>query len=161
MAVGQYDNCCGVAWDNATTYVLLDGIPDAINEAGTVAVGRRGDGAAFWTRNPLTGAWNATSTLLPNVTGTTCTGGWARDVNDDGIIVGLSCGGNGRLATVWRLDMSGSTPVLTGVPEALPGLGNKGSDASAAVGVSPGAPYVVAGTAILSGKNVVVRWVLP
>jgi hypothetical protein len=65
------------------------------------------------------------------------------------------------LATVWRLDMSGATPVLSGGATALPGLGVKGLDKSGAVAVSTMAPYFVAGRSGPNGPDLVVRWVLP
>jgi hypothetical protein len=110
-------------------------------------------------RNPLTQAWNPTGVALPHV-GAACsgTGGTqANDVNDDGVIVGRSCNGSSRHATVWRLDMSGPTPVLVGGATGLPGLGGNGVEKPAAIAVSRSAPYVVAGTA----NGQVVRWVLP
>ena len=85
----------------------------------------------------------------------------AEDVNDFGIIVGTSCNGSSRQATVWRLDMSGATPVLVGGAQGLPGLGAAGGDKSGAVAVSRNAPYIVAGGAAPNGQNLVVRWVLP
>ncbi len=151
----------GVVWDNATTYTTLNGIPDAINAAGSVVVGSANDEPVYWVRNPSTQAWNPTGIPLPNISGSTCKYPTARDVNDDGVIVGRSCNGSSLVATVWRLDMSGATPVLSGGATSLPGLGGNGSDKSAALAVSTTAPYYVAGRATPNGQGLVVRWVLP
>jgi hypothetical protein len=161
QAIGRAENSTGVVWDNATTYTILNGLPNAINGAGTVAVGGMDGQPMYWVRNPSTQAWNATGIPLPHVSGSSCNGSMARDVNDGGIIVGSSCNGSARVATVWRLDMSGATPVLLGGATALPGLGVKGSDKSGAVAVSNVAPYWVAGRASPSGQDQVVRWVVP
>jgi hypothetical protein len=161
QAIGRFENSTGVIWDNATTYTILNGLPNAINGAGTVAVGGIDGQPMYWVRNPSTQAWNATGIPLPHVSGSSCNGSMARDVNDGGIIVGSSCNGSARVATVWRLDMSGATPVLSGGATALPGLGVKGGDKSGAVAVSTTAPYFVAGRAAPNGQDLVVRWVLP
>ena len=163
QAVGRWDGQYGVAWENATTYTTLDGIPLSINDAGNVVVGERNGLPVFWVRNATTLAWIGTGVALPSISGTSC-GPYAltaEDVNDFGIIVGTSCNGSCRQATVWRLDMSGATPVLVGGAQGLPGLGAAGSDKSGAVAVSRNAPYIVAGGAAPNGQNLVVRWVLP
>jgi hypothetical protein len=161
QAIGRWDAGNGVVWENATTYATLNGIPEAINGAGTVVVGVSSGQPVYWVRNAVTQAWNATGITLPHISGSSCSGVTARDVNDDGVIVGSSCNGSSRQATVWRLDMSGATPVLVGGATGLPGLGVKGGDKSSAVGVSSTAPYHVAGGAAPNGVNLVVRWIVP
>jgi hypothetical protein len=161
QAVGRWDASKGVVWDSPTSYATLNGIPDAINGAGTVVVGSANGQPVYWVRNPSTQAWNSTGIPLPHVSGSSCSAPIARDVNDGGIIVGSSCNQSARVATVWRLDMSGATPVLSGGATGLPGLGVKGSDKSGAVAVSTTAPFFVAGRAAPSGQDLVVRWVLP
>jgi uncharacterized membrane protein len=149
-----------VVWENANSYTVLpDGITAyAINPAGTIAVGERIGGAIYWYRT-AGGAWNPTGIALPPV-GTGCAGGRAIDVNDAGRIAGRSCLSSSKhRATVWQLDLTGSTPTLIGPPSQLGGLG-PGSDNTVAVAITSTPPYVVTGY-IDSGTNVAVRWLVP
>jgi hypothetical protein len=163
QAVGRWDGLSnGVVWDSPTSYSTLNGLPEAINGAGSVVVGAVNGQPAYWVRNPSTQAWNTTGIPLPHISGSSCNGViTAKDVNDGGVIVGNSCNQSARQATVWQLDMSGTTPLLSGGAIGLPGLGVKGGDKSSAVAVSTIAPYYVAGTASPNGQNLVVRWVVP
>ena len=152
----------GAIWDNPTTAVLIDGLPNAINSAGTLAVGQKSVGKstapAYWWRDPVTHAWHTTGVLLPTIAGAGCTSGVARGMNDAGIIVGHSCNGTKDQATVWRIDFSGASPVVVGSPMALSGLGPSGSSPiSSAAGISQTAPYLIGGGA----SGAIVRWVLP
>jgi hypothetical protein len=160
QAVGVVDGGGGIVWEDPTTYATLDGQPWSINDAGTVIVGERNQQPVFWVRNATTGTWISAPTVLPSLSGTSCSAR-ANDVNNGGVIVGSSCNGKKRQATVWHLDMSGATPVLTGTAVGLPGLGGlTGGETSGAIAVSRVAPYTVAGHAA-SGGSVVVRWQLP
>jgi len=155
----------GAIWDSPTTSVLVDGFPNAINSAGTLAVGQKSVGKsavpAYWWRDPVTHAWHTTGVLLPTIAGAGCTSGIARGLNDAGIIVGQSCNGTKDQATVWRIDFSGSSPVVVGSPTALSGLGASGaSPISSAAGISRTAPYVIGGMAQSGGQGVIVRWTL-
>lgn len=162
VAAGLADNrTIGLIWENPSTYVIMDGLPAAINPAGTVVVGVRNGMPVYWTRSPSTGAWNTTAVVLPSLGGTCATEG-ARSINAAGVIVGASCNASGvAQATVWMLDVSG-TPSLAGPPLALPGLGAKGTKAepaSAAWRVAGSLPSVVVGFAkAVSGHRNVVRW---
>lgn len=163
QGVGRWDNSKGLVWESATQYVTLDGIPQSINESGSLAVGERAGLPVFWARSAATGAWNPVGYPLPSIFGTTCSVGsaMANDVNDAGIIVGSSCNGSKAQATVWRVDLSGGTPVLVGGAQGLPGIGATGTDkTTTAVSISNSAPYVIAGHAVAS-QSVVVRWPLP
>jgi uncharacterized membrane protein len=159
--VGRLDSSdLGAVWDDPATPVRLDGLPDAINSAGTFIVGARGGQPAYWTRS-ASGAWTTVGTVLPSLGGT-C-GGEAIGLNDDGIVVGKSCDTRGNLqATLWRLDLSGAAPVLLGAPQRLPGLGGKhaqnSNESSLAARVTGTMPYVVAGVAFGSGTTTAVRW---
>jgi hypothetical protein len=162
----------GAVWENPTTSTRLDGIPSAINATGTLIVGERSipgsnTGATipvYWQRNPSTGLWNATATVLPSLAGTSCTSGTVRGLNSAGILVGNSCNAAGKTqATVWRLDLSGPAPVLVAGPAGLPGLGTgpktSAKALSAAVSVSETSPFIVAGMALDNGVNqLAVRW---
>ena len=123
-------------------------------------MGSLGGRPAYWYRTG-TGAWRTTATVLPSLGGS-C-GGDALAVNDAGIIVGKSCDSSGRLqASLWRLDLSGATPVLLSGVQRLPGLGVKatsGNETSSAAAVSSVAPYVVVGVASTTGSAfAAVRW---
>ena len=145
-------------WDNPTTFTALAGnTAYGVNPAGTVAVGE-GSGPVYWYRT-ATGNWTTTGTALPTVGGS-CTSGRANDINAAGIIVGYSCVSSGRTkATVWRLDLTGATPILMGAPLGLGGLGTAGNNTvGQAITSSP--PYVVVGYAD-SGNTVTLRWWLP
>lgn len=147
-----------LVWDNATTYaVLAGGTAYGVNPAGTIAVGD-GAGPVYWYRTAA-GTWTTTGTSLPTAGGS-CSGNRANDINAAGIIVGYSCVSSGRtLATVWRLDLSGANPVLTGAPLFLGGLGPGGKNTIAqAITSSP--PYIVVGY-LDGGSNVALRWWLP
>ncbi len=148
-----------VVWDTPTTYTLLDGVwAYGINDAGTIVVGDRNGQAAFWWRDPISQTWNPTGVPLSNCASL------AEGVNDAGIIVGQSCGANGKAqATVWRLDLTTSPPTILST-QLLPGLGAGGSGAetSNAVTVTRSAPYFVAGRARASaGYFLAVRWLIP
>jgi hypothetical protein len=63
--------------------------------------------------------------------------------------------------TVWQLEFSGASPTLIFGPQALPGLGARGSGSgpvSFARDITETAPYVIGGEATLKGKSVWVRW---
>jgi hypothetical protein len=163
QVVGQVDpSSGGVVWDSPTTSVLLDGVPEHINPAGTLIVGGRNNGPAlYWWRDPATHAWHTTGVPLPTVAGSSCTAGLGRSVNDAGVIVGWSCTPSGeKRQTVWLLDFTGPVPVLVGTPTQLPGLGAKNTAfPTSAAAVTSTAPYVVAGAAILAPSlKVAVRW---
>jgi len=173
QAAGRLDaGATGAVWENPTTSTRLDGIPNAINAAGTLIVGEQSipgsnSGATipvYWWRNPLTGLWNATATALPSLAGTSCTSGTVRGMNSSGVLVGNSCNAAGKTqATVWRLDLSGSVPVLVAGPSALPGLGTgpktSAKALSAAISISETSPFTVAGMALDNGINqLAVRW---
>jgi hypothetical protein len=145
-------------WDNSGSATVLDGVTAyAINPAGTIAVGERIGGAAYWYRTAS--GWTTTATPLPPV-GTGCAGGRAIDINSAGVIVGRSCfGSSAHRATVWKLDLSGATPTLLAPPSALGGLG-PGATNTVAVAITSTIPYVVAGF-IDSGSNTTVRWFAP
>jgi hypothetical protein len=147
-----------VVWENPTTYTVLDGTTAyGVNAAGTIVVGDR-NGAGYWYRT-AGGSWMPTGTTLPSL-GASCGGGRAQGVNDAGVIVGRSCVTTGKhLATVWRLDLSGTTPTLLGPPMSLGGLG-AGADNTSGVAITAAAPYVVVGY-VDSGSNITVRWLLP
>lgn len=158
----------GAVWDSPTSVTRLDGVPEAINSAGTLLVGRKTFGgvivAAYWARDPATHAWQTIGVPLPSIAGAGCTYGDARGLNDDGVIVGDSCGMLGkRQATVWLVDLTSGSPVLVGSPSGLPGLGPKtsASDLSSAAAISSAAPYVVTGMAAQSnGQHLAVHWLL-
>ena len=159
---GQLDGTTGAIWDDPTTVTLIDGWPNAINSAGTLAVGQKSVGKStapvYWWRDPVTHGWHTTGVLLPTIAGAGCTSGIARGMNDAGIVVGHSCNGNKDQATVWRIDFSGTSPVVIGAPTALSGLGPSGaSPISSAAGISQTAPYVIGGGA----SGAIVRWILP
>lgn len=154
----------GILWQTPTSYILLDGTPGRINPSGTLIAGNRNSGPAYWWRDPATQQWHTTAVSLPTLAGSACTTGWARDVNDAGVIVGWSCNKDGnQQATAWQLDLSGATPVLTGTPTPLPGLGTKnppGADVSVAAAVTSSAPYVATGYATSGNTHLAVRWLL-
>jgi hypothetical protein len=155
----------GAVWDDANTVTVLDGLADGINPAGTLVVGKSASSGTplYWYRT-ASGSWNPTGVALPSL-GTikgTCQGE-AKAVNDAGYIVGRSCDATGKAqATVWKLDLSGTTPVLASGPQRLPGLGVKTTttnDPSGAVGINNAAPYFIGGFAKnTAGSNGVVRW---
>lgn len=153
----------GIVWESPTTYVLLDGAPGRINPAGTLIVGQRDRVAVYWFRDAVTHAWHTTGVPLPTIAGPACTDGFARDVNDAGVIVGWSCNTSGNhQATVWLLDLSGPGPALKGTLTPLPGLGAKSGPAelSVAAAVTDNPPYVVTGKAISGTYALAVRWLL-
>jgi hypothetical protein len=156
----------GIVWDGPASYTLLDGVPGRINASGTLIVGqRKGDFVpVYWWRDPVTHAWHTTGIPLPIISTTSCTYGYARDVNDAGVIVGWSCDSSGeRHAAVWQLDLSGPAPVTVGGPTFLPGLGTKvppGTEVSVAAAVTNSAPYVVTGHASSGNVTLAVRWLL-
>jgi hypothetical protein len=160
----------GAVWDDANTVTVLDGLADGINASGTLAVGKSASSGSplFWYRT-ASGSWNPTGIPLPSL-GTikgTCQAE-AKSVNDAGYIVGRSCDATGKAqATVWRLDLSGPTPVLVSGPQRLPGLGVKTTsstnDPSGAVAISNTAPYVIGGFATnpgSAGGYAIVRWLM-
>ena len=155
--VGKLDaSVQGAVYDDPTHPTVLDGLPNSINPAGTLVVGLRAGAPVYWYRT-ASGSWNTTGVTLPTLGGT-C-GGEAIGLNGDGIIVGKSCNVAGRLeATLWRLDLSASIPVLVAGPQRLPGLGVKSNESSSAIRVSSAAPYVIAGTATGRSGNQAVRW---
>jgi hypothetical protein len=156
----------GIVWDTPTNYTLLDGMVGRINPSGTLMVGqRKGDFVpVFWWRDRATGAWHSTGVPLPIVSSTSCTYGYARDVNDAGVIVGWSCDSAGnRHAAAWQLDLSGPSPAIVGGPTFLSGLGTKappGTEVSVAAAVTNTAPYVVVGQASSGNLTLAVRWLL-
>jgi len=163
--VGSIDGqLTGAVWDDSNTPVRLDGLPIAINPAGTIVVGRRTSQnqsvPVYWWRDPATHAWHTVGVPLPSVAGGKCHAS-ASDINGAGVVVGASCSGTGQQATVWHLDFSGASPVLASGPTGLPGLGVRGtssSDISAASAVTEGWPYTVGGTAKSNGTRLAVRW---
>ena len=164
QAVGQISGVAqGIVWDSPTSYALLDGTPNRINASGTLIVGVRNSTGLYWWRDRQTGAWHTTGVPLPSAQGASCTSTFGRGVNDAGIIVGWGCNQTHHLATVWRLDLSGSQPVLLSATF-LPGLGKSTTNAeelSSAAEVTETAPYVVAGGATSSSTRLAVRWQLP
>ena len=155
----------GIVWDSPTSYALLDGTPNRINASGTLIVGVQNSSSTgvYWWRDRQTGAWHTTGVPLPSAQGASCASTFARGVNDAGIIVGWACDQTHHLATVWRLDLSGSQPVLVSVTF-LPGLGKSTTNAeelSSAAEVTETTPYVVAGGATLNSTHLAVRWQLP
>jgi hypothetical protein len=163
MVVGQLDGSdAGAVWEGPTSYTRLDGTPNRINPSGTVIVGHRNNSPVYWWRDPATHAWHTTGVPLPTIVGSSCTSGMGRDVNDAGVIVGVSCGPNKNQATVWLLDFSGATPVLVGTPTPLPGLGIKNTasaDLSSAASVTESTPYIVTGATVYTNPTrVAVRW---
>jgi len=162
---GRIDNSAtGAVWENATTSTKLDGWPNSINAAGTLIAGERNGVPVFWWRNSPTAAWNPTGVLLPSIAGATCTSGAANGINSAGVIVGSSCNSFGNAqATVWVVDLSSGSPVITGGPVALPGIGLKKStmsDVSTAHSITETAPYTIAGGARAVGSSfrLAVRW---
>jgi len=159
--VGRLDQSDrGAVYDDPASPIVLDGLPNSINPAGTLVVGVRTGRPVYWYRT-ASGAWNTVGVNLPTLGGT-C-GGEASGLNDDGVVVGKSCDSAGNIqATVWRLSVSTSTPVLIAGPQRLPGLGVKrgatGNESSSAMRVSSSAPYVIVGLASASGGSQVVRW---
>ena len=156
----------GIVWDSPTSYVLLDGVPGRINPSGTLIVGQRESDflPVYWWRDPVTHAWSTTGVPLPVLTGPSCTSGYARDVNDAGVIVGWSCDSRGQQhAAVWQLDLSGPVPVLASGPTLLSGLGAKtalGNALSVAAAVTNTPPYVATGHASSGTVILAVRWQL-
>ena len=153
----------GIVWDSPTTYTILDGRPARINQAGTLIVGQRQNSyndPVYWWRDPVTKQWHVPGTQLPSLAGSSCDDGFALDVNDAGVIVGWSCAGSTKNATVWQLDLSGPSPVLVRTPTRLPGLWfMTADDGNMARAVSNTAPYVVAGSAFISKTQpVAVEW---
>jgi hypothetical protein len=162
----------GAVWDNPTTSTLLDGIPNAINAAGTLIVGEQmiagsSTGATipvYWWRNSSTGLWDGTARPLPSLAGASCTSGTVRGLNSAGVLVGNSCNAAGKTqATVWRLDLSGPVPIVVSGPAGLPGLGTQPKTSakalSTAISVSEASPFTVAGMALNNGINqLAVRW---
>jgi hypothetical protein len=160
----------GAVWENPTTPTRLDGMPSAINAAGTLIVGEKTIATAsgtvtvpsYWWRDPSTGNWDGVGRQLPSLAGTSCTSGVVRGMNSLGILVGSSCNAIGQTqATVWRLDLSGPAPVLVAGPIGLSGLGtgSKNLDVSDAISVSEASPFTVAGMALESGvTRLAVRW---
>lgn len=162
QAAGVASQQAGVIWENASTFTLIDGIAEAINPAGTIVVGGRNGTPAYWYRNPVTNAWNPTGVTLPSVGGSCGLKFGAQKINGAGIIVGQSCNTSGvGQGTVWQLEFSGASPTLIFGPQALPGLGARGSGSgpvSFARDITETAPYVIGGEATLKGKSVWVRW---
>jgi hypothetical protein len=161
----------GAVWENPTTPTRLDGMPRAINAAGTLIVGEKTIATSnsgtvtipvYWWRNPSTGLWDGTGKPLPSLAGANCTTGTVRGLNSSSILVGSSCNAAGQTqATVWRLDLSGPLPVLVAGPTGLSGLGtgSKNLDVSDAISVSEVSPFTVAGMALESGvTRLAVRW---
>jgi hypothetical protein len=157
----------GAVWDDASTVTVLDGLADGINAAGTLVVGKSVSSGSpvYWYRT-ASGNWNPVGVALPSLgTSKGACQGEAKSANDAGYVVGRSCDATGKAqATVWRLDLTGVTPVLVSGPQRLPGLGVKTTstnDPSGAVGISNTVPYVIGGFATLAGSSggyAVVRW---
>lgn len=174
QAAGPIDGgAAGVVWDSPTAPTRLDGKGNTINAAGTLVAGEQtvttknssNTIPAYWWRDPATGIWNGTGTVLPSLAGATCPYGSVQGLNSAGILVGNSCNAAGQTeATVWRLDLSGPTPVLVAGPLRLPGLGpgTKSSiTISSAAAVSESVPFTIAGSALENGiSHAVVRWLL-
>ena len=175
QAAGGLDGgVAGVVWDNPTTPTRLDGKANAINAAGTLVAGEQtvtsknssNSIPAYWWRDPVTGVWTSTGTVLPSIVGASCPYGSVEALNGAGILVGNSCNAAGQLeATVWRLDLSGPTPVLVAGPLRLSGLGpnSKSSEMliSSAESISESTPFTIAGTALDNGiGHAIVRWLL-
>jgi hypothetical protein len=158
MAVGR-GNQGGYLWSSPTDFTVIDGLPFGINDAGTIAVGHTSAGlAAYWTRDPSTGRWDAASHVLPGVDGA---GGTAFDVNDAGIVAGRS-GGTKIKASIWRLDTSVYPPVQIGSVQTLSGLGpstqSETSSGKAITDIPIDGYYIVAGTAADLSRTNAVRW---
>jgi len=150
----------GAVYDDPASPVVLDGLPNAIDAAGTLVVGVRGGRPVYWYRTSA-GTWNTTGVDLPTLGG--ACGGAAIGLNGDGVVVGKSCDTAGNIqATVWRLSVGVANPVLVAGPQRLPGLGLKNgatsNEASSATRVSSTAPYIVAGTASGQSGTQAVRW---
>jgi hypothetical protein len=168
QVVGQLDAGAsgGAVWEDPVTLTRLAGVPLAINAVGSLVVGANERSTnqvpVYWWRNSTTGTWATTPTQLPSLAGPTCPRGVARAINSAGILVGSSCNATGRMqATVWRVDFSGSVPVLTAGPQGLPGLG-PGSAArplSNAISVTESEPFIIGGVALANGQTqLAVRW---
>jgi hypothetical protein len=118
---------------------VLPGTPAhlvASNSTATVVVGQAGSDAAYWYRATPGGSWSG-PVLLDRPT-VDCEG-IANDINDNGVIVGKSCG----TATAWRV--SGTAIVGRTV---LGGLGpdpteNSNAEAVNGSGLAAGYPGVV------------------
>jgi hypothetical protein len=169
-AAGNVDaSGIGAVWDDPATVARLDGLPNAINSAGTLIVGNRPSGNSpqpvFWWRDPVTHSWHTTGTPFPTIAGANCTYGNAIGLNQANMVAGTSCNANGtNQATVWFLDLSGAAPTVTGLLP-LPGLGGHGpvgSELSEAVGVSATAPYTAFGRAQPGAgpQYDIVRWLI-
>ena len=159
--VGHIGYNQSAVWENPTTYTILDGTAGRINQTGTLIVGQDANHVAvYWWRDPGTHQWHLPATPLPSLGGSACPDGFGLDVNDAGVIVGWSCAGTTKNPTVWKLDLSGSSPVLVGTPTRLPGLGVKvKDDLNAAKAVTNSAPFVVTGQIhISSTQRVAVQW---
>ena len=164
MAVGRSSEASGQVgyiWNTATDYTAIDGLPFGINDAGTIAVGHNNSGqAAYWTRNPATGRWDAVGHVLPGVSGPAS--GTAFDVNDAGVIAGRSAVGSKVRGSIWRLDLSAYPAVPIGGVQMLSGLGpstqSETSSGKAITNALIDGYYIVAGTAADLSKTNAVRW---
>jgi hypothetical protein len=143
-------------WDSPTTFVQLTApYLQTMNQAATVVVGvLPAGGPGLWYRDVSTGRWNPTAVALPIGPAGCGTGGSAQDINDDGIIVGYSCGN----AAVWRIDASVSPPAVVWGPAFL--LGLDGSPGARADAITNTYPYVVAGRATSNGRGLLVKWTI-
>jgi len=175
QAAGRVDDAsAGVVWDSPTTAIRLAALANGINAAGTLVVGElpvsgfdkdinKTLPVVYW-RNPSTGAWGTTAIALPTLSGSACPLGKVNAVNSGAVVVGVSCNAARQFqATVWRLDLTGSTPIVVGGPIGLPGLGpastGTGLPLSTAAAITDTPPYVVAGSALANGTaQYAVRW---
>jgi len=143
-------------WDSPSTFIPLTApYLQTMNQAATVVVGvLPAGGPGLWYRDVMTGQWNPTGVALPIGPASCAPGGSAQDINDDGVIVGYSCGH----ASAWRIDASVSPPAVVFGPLFLLGLdGNPGARADA---ITNTYPYVVAGRATSNGRGLLVKWTI-
>jgi len=140
-------------WDSPSTFVQLTApFLQTMNQAATIVVGvLPAGGPGLWYRN-MSGQWNPTGVALPIGPASCAPGGSAQDINNDGVIVGYSCGN----ASVWRIDASVSPPVVVSGPLFL--LGLDGSSGARADAITNTYPYVVAGRATSNGRGLLVKW---
>ena len=143
-------------WDSPSTFVQLTApYLQTMNQAATIVVGvLPAGGPGLWYRDVSTHQWNPTAVALPIGPAGCAPGGSAQDINDDGIIVGYSCGN----AAAWRIDASVSPPAVVWGPLFL--LGLDGSPGARADAITNTYPYVVAGRATSNGRGLLVKWTI-